>query len=93
VARIDDSTSVAYFGYLSDFAFPVEIPVGPLNRFDTGSDDRGQPIVFLPGRSRPYPNPAFGVVFHSDHLVWTLDGYTASASRSMQTCDQLTATP
>jgi hypothetical protein len=91
VARIDNVTLIAYFGYVSDFTSPVEIPIGSQNRFASGPDDQGQPTIFMPGRSSPYPNPAFGVVFTSDRLVWSLNGRTATASRGMQTCDLLSS--
>jgi hypothetical protein len=89
VARINNGTSIAYFGYASEQTLPVEIPIGPQNHFSSGPNDRGQPTTFIPGRSAPYPNPAFGVVFTSDRLIWILNGRTAIASRDMQTCDPL----
>jgi hypothetical protein len=89
VARIDNVISVAYFGYVSDFTHPVEIKIGAQNRFASGPTDQGQPTMFLPGRSSPYPNPVFGVAFTSDLLVWSLNGRTATASHDMQTCDPL----
>jgi hypothetical protein len=89
VARIDDNTSVAYFGYRSDYDFSVELPIGDANRFSPLPSNRGQPTVFQPGRSSSYPNPAFSVSFSSSLLVWTLDGRTVTASRNANSCDQL----
>lgn len=70
----------AWFGYLSNNAGPVSIPVGQNNRF-TGAQDRGQPSVFQPGRHVG----VFVVRFDGNNLVWTLkgpDGNTRTSTAS-----------
>lgn len=44
------STYDAMFGYESDNADPEDIPVGDANGFAPAPQDRGQPVVFMPGR-------------------------------------------
>ena len=51
--RNPDGTINMVFGYLNrNYEEEVDIPVGPNNRVDVGSDDRGQPTHFYPRRQR-----------------------------------------
>ncbi|MFN0168865.1 MAG: DUF11 domain-containing protein [Bryobacteraceae bacterium] len=70
----------AWFGYLNNNPGPVTIPVGSANRF-TGTQDRGQPSLFQPGRQVR----VFSVRFDGNPLVWTLtgpDGNTRTSTAS-----------
>jgi hypothetical protein len=87
-----DETYIAYFGYKNHNSFQVEIPIGAENNFTPGSKDRGQPSSFAPGRSSPYPNSSFQVVFDGNPLTWHLDGETTTAFASSNRCEAL-ATP
>jgi hypothetical protein len=89
VAQLDDDTSIAYFGYQNSHTFPVEIGIGSRNTFSPAPIDRGQPTTFMPGRSPAYPNPAFGVIFTTERLVWTLDGRKVTVTRNMRPCDRI----
>ncbi len=67
----DDGTAVLVFGYYNHNSVAVEIPAGEANRFGPGPADRGQPIVFEPGRQR---NVCF-IVLPDDYegnLGWSL---------------------
>jgi Tol biopolymer transport system component len=63
-----NGTFTALFGYVNESAVPVSIPVGPSNRFITGARDRGQPGIFLPGRTEN----AVSVTFKGSQLIWEL---------------------
>jgi hypothetical protein len=82
VVKNTDGTLTGHFGYLNGNAFPVSVPVGSLNKFDsaTATLNRGQPTVFQPGRTPYYPNAAFKVVFPANEVrVWNLKGKTSTA--------------
>jgi predicted extracellular nuclease len=70
----------ALFGYSNPNRFPVEILVGPMNRFQPAPENRGQPTVFLPGRQRS----VFEVPYNGSLLVWALNQRTATASTNPQ---------
>jgi hypothetical protein len=80
-----DGTLTAFWGYENENSKTVTIPVGSDNRFSPAPKDRGQPRLFEPGRT-PYLVGAFPVDFSSGHLVWKLDGRTATASSSAKSC-------
>jgi hypothetical protein len=63
-----DGTFTAQFGYVNESSALVSIPVGPSNRFITGLRDRGQPAIFLPGRT----DNAVRVTFKGSQLIWEL---------------------
>ena len=70
-----NGTLTGHFGYVNSNAFPVSVPVGSLNKFDSAAAtlNRGQPTVFQPGRTPYYPNAAFKVVFPANEVrVWNL---------------------
>jgi len=69
----------AHYGYSNTADTSVTIPIGGNNYFAGGTDDRGQPTVFLPGRHYD----VFTVDFNGDNLVWALDGKTATASSNL----------
>jgi hypothetical protein len=80
-----NGTLTGHFGYVNSNAFPVSVPVGSLNKFDSAAAtlNRGQPVVFQPGRTPYYPNAAFKVVFPSSEVrVWNLKGKTSTASNN-----------
>lgn len=76
------------FGYMNrNWVEELDIPVGPDNRFTTGTPDQGQPTHFLPRRNRftfrvPVP-PGFT---EKDELVWALTskGKTEQAFASLR---------
>jgi hypothetical protein len=82
-----DGTLTAFFGYKNQNAYLVEIPIGEHNRFTPGSEDRGQPTKFNPGRSNEYPDASFQVVFDGESITWTLDGGSVTASGKSNYCD------
>lgn len=79
VADNGDGTFTAFFGYDNRNASAVAIPVGPENTFSPEPANRGQPTVFKPGVSTPYPKSAFAVVFPGGKLTWSLNGHTVTA--------------
>jgi hypothetical protein len=76
------------FGYMNrNWQEELDVPVGPDNRFTTGTADQGQPTHFLPRRNRfifrvPVP-PGFS---EKDELVWSLTsrGKTEHAYASLR---------
>ncbi len=84
-----DGTLTAFFGYMNKNSFPLEIPIGEQNKFAPGSEDRGQPKRFEPGRSPEYPAASFHVVFNGESITWTLDGGLVSASAKSSYCDPI----
>ncbi|GCE02974.1 CARDB domain-containing protein [Dictyobacter aurantiacus] len=81
----------AYFGYQNTGTAVLEIPYGPHNRFSPRTSDpldRSQPTFFQPGRTPAFPHAAFSVDFDGNPLVWQLNGHTATASSSSQSCPQ-----
>jgi PKD repeat protein len=59
----------ASLGYNNPNSYPVCIPIGPNdNKFDPGSNDRGQPTLFLPG----IHNNVFTIVIDHPNLKWHL---------------------
>ena len=77
-----DGGLVAVFGYQNDNGQTVSLPVGSRNRFTPPPLDRGQPVVFRPGRVQA----AFAAPFAGDELTWTLFRNTATASRDSERC-------
>ena len=80
-----NGTLTGHFGYVNANGFPVSVPVGNLNKFDSvaATLNRGQPTVFQPGRTPYYPNAAFKVVFPANEVrVWNLKGRTSTASNN-----------
>ena len=47
-----NGTATLVFGYYNHSAAAVELPAGSDNGFEPGPQDRGQPVLFLPGRQR-----------------------------------------
>lgn len=58
------------FGYTSRHNTQVSLPVGEKNRFSPGDQNRGQPIVFLPGIHKD----VFTVIYPANgtNVVWSL---------------------
>ena len=68
--------TIARFGYRNDNAFNVAVPVRWQNFFVPAPIQRGQPVVFAPGRHRF----VFETSFSRGALVWFLDGRIAVAT-------------
>ncbi|MGQ9827732.1 MAG: FG-GAP repeat protein, partial [Roseiflexus sp.] len=78
-----DGTTIARFGYQNRNAFSVAIPVRWHNFFVPAPLQRGQPVVFAPGRHRFI----FEIGFSRGALVWFLDGRIAVATDApVQAC-------
>ena len=78
--RNADGTATILVGFFNpNLKQTVELPVGELNRFSPGAEDRGQPTHFPPGR-------AWGVLTiqvpgdFDDDLTWTLTANDQPAS-------------
>jgi hypothetical protein len=87
IIPLEDGAFIAYFGYRSEYETEITVAVGEENRFSPAPFDRGQPTLFVPGRSPLYPEAAFSVVSDVDTLVWYLNGRTATASSESKRCD------
>ena len=78
-----NGTTIARFGYRNDNAFNVAVPVRWQNFFVPAPIQRGQPVVFAPGRHRF----VFETGFSRGALVWFLDGRIAVATDApVQAC-------
>ena len=78
-----NGTTIARFGYRNDNAFNVAVPVRWQNFFVPAPIQRGQPVVFAPGRHRF----VFETGFSRGALVWFLDGRIAvSTDAPVQAC-------
>src|SRR6185312_16322964 len=62
------------FGYVSSFATPVHVDVGPNNFFSPGVLFRNQPTDFLPGAHSNVFATNFQVSASTPQITWTLDG-------------------
>ena len=86
VEPMPDGSFVAHFGYWNRSEDALDWEIGLSNRFLGSSSDRGQPTMFAPGRSRPFPKAAFKVVSPGTELTWELDGQSASATWDSRPC-------
>ncbi len=78
-----NGTTIARFGYRNDNPFNVAVPVRWQNFFVPAPIQRGQPVVFAPGRHRF----VFETGFSRGALVWFLDGRIAVATNApVQAC-------
>ena len=78
-----NGTTIARFGYRNDNPFNVAVPVRWQNFFVPAPIQRGQPVVFAPGRHRF----VFETSFSRGALVWFLDGRIAvSTDAPVQAC-------
>jgi hypothetical protein len=78
-----NGTMIARFGYRNDNPFNVAVPVRWQNFFVPAPIQRGQPVVFAPGRHRF----VFETGFSRGALVWFLDGRIAvSTDAPVQAC-------
>jgi hypothetical protein len=78
-----NGTTIARFGYRNDNPFNVAVPVRWQNFFVPAPIQRGQPVVFAPGRHRF----VFETSFSRSALVWFLDGRIAVATDApVQAC-------
>lgn len=65
-----NQTITAYFGYDNQNPEPINIPIGPKNKFTPSPQNRGQPSDFEPGMHVS----VFQVTFSDQHLTWSLRG-------------------
>ncbi len=78
-----NGTTIARFGYRNDNPFNVAVPVRWQNFFVPAPIQRGQPVIFAPGRHRF----VFETSFSRGALVWFLDGRIAVATNApIQAC-------
>jgi RHS repeat-associated protein len=84
-----DSGWIGHFGVNNPNPEAVDVPVGPLNRFQPTPEDRGQPTSFDPGTVEEL----FTVPFEEAELTWQLDGNGATASEDSPRCEGPTPTP
>ncbi|MDZ4694754.1 MAG: PKD domain-containing protein, partial [Deltaproteobacteria bacterium] len=82
VTQQDATHYTAFFGYSNTVAETVSVPVGANNKFTPSPQDRGQPIVFQPGRRVS----VFSVPFNGSNLVWKLGPRTSTASSGSKRC-------
>jgi len=95
VVNNGDGTYTAHFGYLNSGSEVITLPVGPKNMFVGGDQDRGQPVVFVPGEHILEFSVVFGAL---DTLKWMLkaDGdrrHMVEASAMSEVCVEPTPTP
>lgn len=64
----NDGTFAAIMGYQNNNVFPINLPVGDVNKFEPGAQNRGQPSVFATGLN----SGAFTVVNFNSALTWKL---------------------
>lgn len=84
-----DGRSYALFDYDNPEPENVRVHRGPLNGFDRGGNDHGQPLLFArAGHERP-----FGVEFDGSELTWTLLGNEATVDGSAPACDPVLGDP
>ncbi|OGO17160.1 MAG: hypothetical protein A2Z14_05965 [Chloroflexi bacterium RBG_16_48_8] len=76
----------AFFGYENRNSFEVGIPIGEENKFIPDSKDRGQPVLFVPGKL----DMSFQVEFNGEPLTWHLDSGAVTASVNSTRCDPIT---
>jgi hypothetical protein len=74
---------VALWGYLNR-GTNVDVPIGKDNFFGPGSENRGQPTSFLPGRNKG----VFTTRWNGSDLTWTLTGLTATANKGSEACKE-----
>jgi len=84
-----DGTKYFLFGYMNrNWDEELDVPVGPMNGFNVGGADQGQPTRFLPRRNRFVFRVKVPAGFTEKHeLVWTLttNGKTDKAYASLRT--------
>jgi len=78
-----DGTLTAYFGYQNFLDTSLSVALGVRNFFVPAPAQRGQPIVFLPGRH----GYVFSVTFDAtSEISWTLDGESITANANRRSC-------
>lgn len=76
-----DGSMVLSFGYFNTNDADVVIPAGERNRFQPGTDDRGQPTIFRKGRQRSACVMRFPAGFDG-HMQWSVThgGYVSTTT-------------
>ncbi|MGD8848664.1 MAG: RHS repeat-associated core domain-containing protein [Anaerolineales bacterium] len=80
---------IGHFGVYNPNAETVDVPVGPLNRFQPAPEDRGQSTSFDPGTDEEL----FTVSYEETELTWQLDGNSTTSSAESPRCELPTPTP
>jgi hypothetical protein len=81
VFPLDGGQYVALWGYQNRFT-NTDVAIGKDNFFAPGSENRGQPTAFKPGRNKG----VFTTTFDGNDLTWTLTGITATANKDSERC-------
>ncbi len=84
-----DGSITAHFGYQNSNSQEVSVAIGAHNFFAPGSEDRGQPDMFMSGRVVN----VFTVKFTGGSLTWTVLSKSATASADSGLCSPETPTP
>ena len=74
---------IGHFGVINPNDETVNVPVGPLNRFEPAPENREQPTSFEPGTVEDL----FTVAYEDSALTWQLDGNVAIASSESPRCE------
>mmetsp|Transcript_20884 Transcript_20884/g.23272 ORF Transcript_20884/g.23272 Transcript_20884/m.23272 type:complete len:580 (+) Transcript_20884:898-2637(+) len=93
--RIFFSGYVAYLGYESTYPTNTYIPIGKKNRFSGKKPDMGQPTLFKPGKSKPYPWEVLRIgtllnPWDGKKMTWELDGYELKFDKKSPQCKLFT---
>jgi hypothetical protein len=90
---LDNGNLLAHFGYQSDEALSLSIPVGSKNKLSPGKQDVGQPTTFLKGRFSnvftvivPVTTAEVRATTTSDYMRWTLGDSYADATTQTTRC-------
>jgi hypothetical protein len=78
-----DGSIAARFGYINESPVSSAVPVGTLNYFTPGSQNRGQPEAFLPGRAS---NVLTVTIPAGQSVSWVVGQSTATANSSTTRC-------
>jgi hypothetical protein len=81
VFPLEGGQYVALWGYQNRFT-NTEVAIGKENHFGPGSENRGQPTSFKPGRNKG----VFTTTFNGSDLTWTLTGLTETANKGSERC-------
>ena len=83
VAQLNSTTLGAVFGYTNTTGANVKVGVGPNNRFSPGDEDRGQPLLFVPGQ---VPVATFQTFAPGSQLSYKIGSQTVVASGASPAC-------
>lgn len=89
VAALPDGRHAAFFDYVYEGREPRTIPAGPDNYLSPEEAVGIVPFVFTRRLEASWPEHVFAAVFRGDHLTWTLDGRSVTASPDSPPCARL----